>query len=164
MGNQFHIILLSFLTFPGVIFHELSHYIMCKIARIRVHKVVLFRFGDPLGYVEHDAPEMFIDSILVSIAPFILNSTLAYFVFRWGLEMTGVAKILTFWLGISIALHSFPSSGDADQIWNYAKNHFFSIWTPIALPIIILIKVVDKLKVVWLDLAYAVALMLFAIK
>ena len=164
MGIKFHIVLLSFLTFPGVIFHEISHYIMCKIARIRVHKVVLFRFGNPMGYVEHDAPKMFIDSILISIAPFILNSAVAVLLFRWGTELTGFAKLGVFWLGISAALHSFPSSGDANQIWNYAKRHLLSFWTLLAIPIILLIKIVDKLRIFWVDLVYAIVLMLFAIK
>lgn len=46
------------ITAPGVIIHELSHYIMCKIFRYRVTEVKLFRpiagkVDGVLGYVRH---------------------------------------------------------------------------------------------------------------
>ena len=116
-----------------------------------------------MGYVEHEAPEMFIDSILISIAPFIINSAVAVLLFRWGMGATGLVKFAVFWLGLSVALHSFPSSGDANQIWNYAKKHLLSFWTLLAIPIILLIKTVDRLRILWFDLVYAIILMLFAI-
>jgi hypothetical protein len=44
-------ILVSVLTFPGIIFHELGHQLFCKFTGVRVIKVRYFRFGNPAGYV-----------------------------------------------------------------------------------------------------------------
>jgi hypothetical protein len=66
-----------------------------------------------------------------------------------------------YWLGVSIAMHSFPSSGDADNLWHYSK----AAWrhNPLAvlgLPIVILIKIANVLSIIWFDLFYAIALLL----
>jgi len=44
----------SLLTFPGVIVHELAHKIFCEMAGVQVYEVCYFRFGNPAGYVKHE--------------------------------------------------------------------------------------------------------------
>ena len=67
------------LTSPGVIVHELSHYLMCKLFFFRVSKVELFRpikgkKDGCLGYVSYEQPRNKIQKIglfFVGIAPII---------------------------------------------------------------------------------------------
>ena len=47
-------LIISILTFPGVIVHELAHQICCKICGVAVYQVKYFQFQNPCGYVIHE--------------------------------------------------------------------------------------------------------------
>jgi hypothetical protein len=67
------------------------------------------------------------------------------------------------WLGISIAMHAFPSTGDAQGMRRAVSSPSASSWARIVgYPVVALIYVGAVGKVLWLDLAYgfAVALLL----
>ena len=68
--------LLSLLTFPGVIVHELGHLIFCRLFGVPVAKVCLFRFGNPAGYVLHAEPENAVQHLFISFGPFFANTVL----------------------------------------------------------------------------------------
>jgi hypothetical protein len=60
-------------------------------------------------------------------------------------------------------MHSFPSVGDADNLWDASKQAWQR--NPLALlgfPIVGLIKLAALAKAIWFDLLYAVALLLLA--
>ncbi len=159
--------LISIVTFPGVIAHELAHKVFCDLTGTRVVKVCYFRFGNPAGYVLHEQPTTVWRHMLIGIGPFIGNSLVGFFIGIFasrdmlsagGLDTLGA--ILT-WLGVSIAMHSFPSTGDAKGIWRaiWAKD------TPITAklvgtPLVGIILLGALGSVVWLDLVYGVAITL----
>lgn len=155
--------LISIVTFPGVIVHEIAHQMFCRLFRIAVLEVCYFRFGNPAGYVVHEAPRNAYQSIAIGVGPFILNSLVGALIaapaaipvvqFRTGTPL----DYFLIWLGVSIAMHSFPSTGDAKSIWQ-------SVWssnTPVLAkvvgsPLVVIIYIGAVGSVVWLDLIYGV--------
>lgn len=139
----------------------MAHARVCRMLVIPVHKVRYFRLGNPAGYVIHDRPESAYHSIAIGTGPFFVNTVVglllgaAAFV---GATRASTAFYVLLWLGISIATHSFPSTGDAKAIWR-------SLWrwrTPIlarilGLPVVIIIYVGALGSAFWLDLIYGVA-------
>ena len=155
---------IAILTFPGIIIHDWAHKFICNRSNVPVYKTCYFRLGNPAGYVIHGSVRSYTKAFLISIAPFIINSAIAFLIFL--VAVNTAAKTTTYvlyWLGISIAMHSFPSSEDADNLWNYSKKAL--IRNPLALlgfPVVSLIKLVKMLRVIWFDLFYAIALLLTA--
>jgi hypothetical protein len=146
-------------TFPGVIIHELGHRIACKLAGVQVYETCYFRFGNPAGYVIHEPTARYAGTFLITVAPFLFNSTIAILMFFIA-PHTSVLGVLFYWLGFSIGMHAFPSPGDSSSLW----QHSIYIWrqNPIALlgfPIVILIVLANILSVIWFDLIYAVLLL-----
>lgn len=164
-------IVISILTFPGIIVHELGHLLVCRLLGVQVHKVCYFRFGNPAGYVVHDAPGSAMRHILIGIGPFALNSVVGALIALPGMlplvQLHSASRFgyILIWLGVSIAMHAFPSTADANGIWR-------SIWSreaPIlakllGTPIVIIIYIGALGSVVWLDLIYGVGLPLLLAK
>ena len=115
--------LISLATFPGVIVHELAHVAFCKFTDTRVLKVSYFRVGNPAGYVIHEQPTTVWRHILIGVGPFFVNTLLGFMLgiiaipMHMDLDHLTPPQILLLWLGVSIAMHSFPSTGDARSIW-----------------------------------------------
>jgi len=154
--------LITVLTFPGVIIHELGHRLACLLAGVHVYKTCYFRLGNPAGYVIHEPPVNYGATFLISVAPFLFNTVIAIIMFLIATN-TSLYSGLFYWLGFSIGMHAFPSSGDASSLWQHSK----SVWlrNPLALlgfPIIVLILLANILRVVWFDLFYAVGLLFLA--
>jgi len=156
--------LISIVTFPGVIVHEIAHQFFCRLFRVAVLDVCYFRFGNPAGYVIHEAPRSAFQSIGIGIGPFILNTLIGAFIaapaaipvvqFRTGTPL----DFFLIWLGVSIAMHSFPSTGDASTIWQAVWSHDVNILAKIVgAPLVVVIYVGAIGSVVWLDLIYGVA-------
>ena len=159
--------IITILTFPGVIVHEIAHKLVCNILGVRVLRVCYFRFGNPAGYVAHEQPQNAIQQILIGLGPFIFNSIVGAIIAFPGALAYHTSKALAFhyvliWLGISIAMHSFPSTGDANSIWR-------AMWvkgTPllariVALPVVLLIYLGAVGSFFWLDLIYGAAIGLY---
>jgi len=137
-------ILISIATFPGVIVHEAAHMWFCKLRRVAVLDVCFFRFANPTGYVIHENTENFNTVFLVSVGPFIVNF-LSYFLL---------------WLGVSIGMHAFPSTGDAYTLHQQAKKAVSSgnILAIISFPLVVLIYLANVGRVFWLDSLYGLAI------
>jgi Putative zincin peptidase len=158
--------IITWLTFPGVVIHELAHQAFCIWTGTRVIKVCYFRFGNPAGYVLHEVPSSTWKHILIGIGPLFINTAAG---FGLGLaaepfRSTGddVLYGILIWLAVAVAMHSFPSTGDAQSIWT-------SLWKRpapllarlIGTPLVGLIYLGAFGSVFWLDLAYGV-LVVFA--
>lgn len=164
-------VLISLVTFPGVVIHEFAHEKMCERFKIPVHEVVYFRVGNPAGYVLHDEPQRFRQSFAVSGAPFLLNSVLAVLLtipVPYMIELaspssiTGLVAVLLVWLSLSIGMHSLPSSGDAKTVWSRMVEEWRQSPTVlIAAPVIILVYILNLLRVFWSDAFYAMILAVF---
>lgn len=155
---------IAIITFPGVIVHELAHQLFCRWFRIPVYEVVYFRIGNPAGYVVHQAVENKMQAILISVGPFIVNTVIgaiiscpaALPVFR--LHSGGPVDYLLIYLGVSIAMHAFPSRGDANNIWAAIHQEDAPLWAKIlGYPIVGLIHLVSLGSFFWLDFIYGLA-------
>lgn len=156
-------IVITVITFPGVIVHELAHQLFCRWCKVPVFKVVYFQFENPVGYVVHEIPSNKWHSILISIGPFILNTLLgALIAFPAALPVftfnnAGFVDYLLIYLGVSIAMHAFPSTGDANAIWKQINDKETSWWVKIfGYPIVGLIYLGSLGSFFWLDLLYGI--------
>jgi Putative zincin peptidase len=123
--------ILSYVTFPGVIVHEFAHAWACRRMGVRVIKVCYLRLGNPMGYVLHERPASALQHIVIATAPFFVATSLsiaiscaagAFFVSPAADNYKDVILVLSLWLCFSVALHAFPSSGDADALWSDVKS------------------------------------------
>jgi hypothetical protein len=155
-------------TFPGVIVHELAHQLFCRWMRVAVFEVCYFRIGNPSGYVVHEPTKSHAQNIVIGIGPFLVNTILgaavtfssALSVYRF--HNAGILDYILAWLGISIAMHAFPSTGDAQSIWAGLKAKNAPLWLMIlTAPIIGLIYIGALGSFLWLDYFYGAAVALF---
>ena len=107
----------NILLFPGVLFHELSHYVMCLILGVPVRKFNI-SIKDISGFVEHVVPKSIIKSILISIAPGILAIFTAYFLLQY-YPASFYLDILRYYLIFIFLYTSLPSKEDT----RFYKHH-----------------------------------------
>ncbi len=173
-------IVISILTFPGVIVHELAHQLFCRWCKVPVYEVKYFQFKNPNGYVLHEATDDPMKNFLTAMGPFIMNTLLGMIiVIPASLEilyfesarvaissLITVVDIILLWLGISILMHAFPSTGDAKALYqSVLKNQDVPIIAKILVaPFIGLIYVGALGSMFWLDLIYAVGITILAPK
>jgi hypothetical protein len=159
-------ILISVLTFPGVIVHEFAHLFFCKLRKVAVFEVCYFRFGNPVGYVIHENTTNFYTTFLISMGPFFVNTILcllicipAYFPINF-FSVDHPLSYFLMWLGVSIGMHAVPSNQDAKNLYEQAKEKVKenNILALISFPIVGLIYLFNILRFIWADLAYGVAI------
>lgn len=157
---------MALITFPGVVVHEFAHQLFCRLCGVAIFDVKYFQMADPVGYVQHEPVKKPIHQLLISVGPFIVNNILALalafpasipvFMFNDGSPF----DFLLLYLGLSIAMHAFPSTTDAKVMWE-------AIWhgkdTPrwlkiITVPITGLIYAGAMGSVIWLDLVYGMGI------
>ncbi|RYZ21389.1 MAG: DUF3267 domain-containing protein [Chitinophagaceae bacterium] len=156
-------ILITVITFPGVIVHELAHQLFCRFYKVPVFKVVYFQAENPAGYVLHEAPESRMQSIMISIGPFFLNTLLGALIalpaslpfFKFN-NPAPVDYVLIY-LGVSIAMHAFPSTGDAGVILERLREKETPLLVKIfGYPLMGLIYLGALGSFFWLDLLYGI--------
>ena len=156
--------LITALTFAGVIVHELSHELFCRLLGVRVEKVCYFRFGNPAGYVVHEQAKYFFQAFLIATGPMILGTALAIFLFRADeIIQSSINEYVWIWLGFSVAINSLPSRGDAKSLWleNWSqikRNILALCWLPVTL----LVWLLSFLSSLWVSSFYALALFYLA--
>lgn len=158
--------LVALVTFPGVIVHEAAHMLFCKIRGLAVLDVCFYRVGNPAGYVIHEQSEDFTSIFLVAVGPFIVNSILCFlfcfpaFVPVKIFDQKDLISYFLIWLGMSIGMHAFPSTGDAQVLMEAAKKAVrrMNLLAIISYPIVGLIYVANLLRIVWFDYLYGFAL------
>jgi len=107
---QLTIGLFSFLFFPGVFLHELSHFIMAKILRVRTGKFSLIPQTLPngrlqMGYVEVVSTDIVRDS-LIGLAPLIAGTMFVAYAGIYKLQVNTLWNVLRdgqlelFWMGL----------------------------------------------------------------
>lgn len=155
--------IISIFTFPGVIVHELAHQFFCRILKIPVFKVCYFRIGNPCGYVIHESPQSPWASLLVGVGPLFVNTGIGFLVAFPSIlgalkfHEAGWIDAFLIWLGFSIAMHSFPSGGDAANIWKSVMASGNSIGVKlVGVPLVGLIWMGAAGSFFWLDAIYGV--------
>lgn len=151
--------LITIATFPGIIFHELGHEWFCKWTGVPVYEVCYFRLGNPAGYVTHGPPKKFSQSLLISTGPLLTGTFISLFVFlmaELGAFVHPWVGYFFAWLGVSIAANAFPSSGDAQSLWEETNRHLKdNFWAIIGYPFVLLIYIANLLSFFWFDFIYA---------
>jgi hypothetical protein len=114
----------AMLFLPGVFLHELSHFVMAKMLRVRTGKFSLFPQSLPdgrlqLGYVETAKADVIRDS-LIGAAPLIVGTLFVAYVAGYHLQMRILwdtfrnGQFDLFWLGI----RALPRAPDF-YLWSY---------------------------------------------
>lgn len=114
----------AMLFLPGVFLHELSHYVMAKVLRVRTGKFSIFPRSLPdgrlqLGYVETARSDVVRDS-LIGAAPLIVGTLFVAYVAIYHLQMRVLWDALRngqsdlFWLGV----RALPQAQDF-YLWFY---------------------------------------------
>lgn len=156
--------LISIITFPGVIVHELAHAIFCKIFRVPIYEIKYFQMDNTLGYVAHERPNNSLKTLLILVGPFIINTILGLLITRPIAVSTIIFKdewtylnYFLAWIGVSLLMHAFPSIGDAKVLIDtIIKNKEVSIiFKIITCPIVGLIYLGSLGSSLWLDFIYA---------
>jgi hypothetical protein len=156
---------ISAFTFPGVIVHELAHQLFCRLYKVPVFEVVYYRFGNPAGYVMHEKVKNKWHGMMISVGPFIINTLLGALialpaslpVFKF--HTAGLLDWVLIYLGVSIAMHAFPSTGDANSIWQSMKEDDTPLPVKIiGYPVVGLIYLGSLGSFFWLDLAYGIGI------
>ena len=167
-------ILISIVTFPGVAVHELAHQIFCRASRIPVYEVKYFQVQNPCGYVLHEPTSNPWKNLITGLGPFFVNTVLGMLVTLpayanvFGYSSAGgtlgmlvkLSSYILYWLGVSILMHAFPSTGDAKAlVGSVLKNKEVNILAKmITAPFIGLIYLGALGSMFWLDLAYGVGM------
>lgn len=151
--------IITLATFPGVIVHEAAHQLMCRFTGTPVLKVCYFQTGNPAGYVIHDEPSSGWKHFVISVAPFLLNSIVGLLIclpVALAHEGMSIVNLLLGWVGFSVAMHAFPSTGDANSLWAAIRKPTASwLLRIIAFPVVFVIHIGAVLSVVWFDAIYA---------
>ena len=108
--------------FPGVVLHELAHYFACVLVGVKVFRARLFDANE--AFVQHEKPNAW-QSFIITLAPFALNSFLGALLLLAANDLVSARNILSlalYWLALSFLFHSFPSSHDAMNSFNAAKE------------------------------------------
>lgn len=157
-------IAISIATCPGVIVHELAHQLFCRLFKIPVFQVVYFQVGNPAGFVLHEIPPYKWQTILIAVGPFWVNTLLGALIALpaaipvFTLNNANFLHYVLIYLGVSIAMHAFPSTGDAAEIWKEIKKDDTKLLTKLAgYPLVGLIYLGSLGSMIWLDLVYGLA-------
>lgn len=157
-------IAISIATFPGVIVHELAHQLFCRWFKVPVFQVVYFQVGSPAGFVLHETPQRKWQSILISVGPFLINTISGALIALpaalpvFTLNNASWLHYLLMYLGVSIAMHAFPGTGDAKNIWKSLREKGTSPLTRlVGYPVVGLIWLGAIGSMIWLDLLYGIA-------
>jgi hypothetical protein len=150
--------IITWITFPGVIIHELAHKLFCQWTGTKVLQVCYFRFGNPAGFVIHEKPATVWKHILIGVGPLFVNTGIGLAVGLLALPFKTNAEPLfigLMWLAISIAMHSFPSTGDAKSIWEAIWEKEAPILSKVVgTPLVGIIVLGAIGSIFWLDLIY----------
>jgi len=172
--------LIALLTFPGVILHELSHNLACKLAGVEVYKVCYFRFENPMGYVLHEPPAYIYQSFVITFAPIILGYACAAVVILLANDLfSGVLWYIGMWVAFSISMNALSSDEDINNLWAISRNscilleyegQYYQVeveapvmWRMISTPIGAIVKILNALRPFWIDVVISILLILWII-
>jgi hypothetical protein len=156
-------------TFPGIVVHEAGHVAFCLLTGTRVMEVCWFQLNDPIGYVQHERPTSVYKSILISVGPFFVNTLVALgigllYARRQGpFDSLDLAGVLLLWLGVSVGMNAFPSTGDAECIWHdvYKEPGTPVLAQMIGTPLVGIIYLGALASAHWFNLVYGVIIAAF---
>lgn len=134
-NSQLTIGLFSVLFFPGVFLHELSHFLMAKILRVRTHGFSLIPQSLSngrlqMGHVETEQTDIFRDS-LIGLSPLIAGTLFVAYAGIYQMQLQTLWDVLRngqmqlFWMGLGL----LPSVQDF-YLWFYLTFAISSAMLP----------------------------------
>jgi hypothetical protein len=156
-------------TCLGQVLHESAHVLACKLFGAPIHDVCYFRFGSPSGYVVYEVPRRYSPMLGIALAPLFANTTLASLTLlgliggldHWGIPPLSDDMLVKWmvlfgcgWLGISLAFHAVPSPDDVALAWEATVEHFPSIGTLLASPVVLIAWVLSRFAGDGIELVY----------
>ena len=104
------------------------------------------------------------------MGPFFANTLLcvlfcsAAFLPVWELKVFDPLAYFFYWLGLSIGMHAFPSTGDLSNMWKLAPQQAKrgNLLAILSLPLVALLYVLNFARMVWADLGYGIAVGILA--
>lgn len=125
--------LISLVTFPGVVLHEISHRFFCDIYNIPVYEICYFKLLSlRAGHVIHGGAQDLESGLLISFGPLIINSLVcmlllipygyATYLQTSFIIPNTIGQALLLWLGYSIGLNAIPSDQDVKGLGKLAKS------------------------------------------
>lgn len=149
----------------GVIIHEFSHYIMCKLLSVEIYTWSLFTVPDNkgdefiFGYFEYETPSNYRQTLLINTAPLYVNTSIGLLLF-YTIDIfsysTGVSYIILFII-ISIFAKALPSIGDVENINKYNSKPIGIHYSIINKPL----NVLAELQLYFIDYVLAILFVLF---
>jgi hypothetical protein len=152
---------IALITAPGVIAHECGHLLFCFFAGVKIYRVKFFSFNTVAGYVTHDEPKKFLQSLLVSFGPLTFNSFISLILFSQIKPPYFTWLVaLYLYLGVVIALHAIPSVGDAKTLFAISKGKLFrSPFAFLGFPLVVVLYILNFLKRYHIHFIYALFLL-----
>jgi len=157
----------AYLALPGVVIHELGHYLLCRLCRVSVKEVVFFEPSGPSGYVVHVVPRRLRQHLIIVCGPLLLNTGLAFLLFRSaaaavpeaaanlgaGSPLLTIQLVVAVVVGWSIGLQAIPSRADAISLWDVALDRLRAgnLLALFAVPLAGAILFVNTLRRFWFD-------------
>jgi len=133
----------NILYFPGVLFHELAHLMMCLVLGVKVRQFKV-SIKDISGFVIHEVPRSITKSIFIGIAPIILAVGATYL-------LLDIQPLIKYYFAYIILYHSFPSKEDT----NFSSHHNLGKKI-LTFPIFLLLRMIYLLgNSSWLKMTYS---------
>jgi hypothetical protein len=157
--------IISILTFPGVIVHEIAHRLSADLLKVPVYDVCYFRFGNPAGYVVHGPVKGVRNALYISVMPLLVNTVLCSLItfsavfplFILKLDHYNFVLVILAWIGVSIGMHAFPSNDDMNAIVNEVKNEKAGGFALVFAKFFFWVfKIANALRFIWFDAIYAI--------
>lgn len=151
------------LTAPGVVLHEFAHRLACDVLGVRVTDVSYLQRADGdgrLGYVSHVVPRSYTKRVLIAVAPFVVNVSVAAGVLLAANQYfeDTVYLAAAYYLGFAVLYHAFPSTGDAETLkphsWRGYLHPAFILFLPFTVFLLVFTRYVDSW---WFSAAFAAA-------
>lgn len=104
--------------FPGIVFHEFSHYLACLLFGVRVKRVQWFGLDE--AFVVHEVPKP-LPSIIITLAPFLLGNWLGFLLLETAnslLASFNPLLLLYYWFALALLYYSFPSDQDGSNAFH----------------------------------------------
>ncbi|MFX1296440.1 MAG: metalloprotease family protein [Promethearchaeota archaeon] len=124
----------SYIFCIGIIVHEAAHRLMCAVFGVKVKETKYFyvdrkkidgvEYKTPMGYVKFKDIDSVIASLLLGIAPLIVNGLLVALIFYYGPVLVETVYYgICIYLGISLAIGSCPSKEDLTLWYKVIKKN-----------------------------------------
>lgn len=153
-------IVIKVLTFPGLIVDAFVNEKLCNYLNLEILGVNYLAIGENQHPVMHDFPKTYVNTITIAFVPFLLMSIFAIFLFYFSQLFSDYSyiyiELFFIWLGVSMAVHSFPNPVIGDMLWDKSlketkKGNYIAV---LGLPLTLVIYIARFLHIFWIDLIY----------